>query len=64
MCAVMIDATPAAIAARNGSSPASIGPTSAGRERCESSTVEPCPGKCFAHAATPTRWNPRTAAAT
>ena len=64
MCAVMIDCTPAAIAARNGSSPASRSPTSTGSSRWESCAVEPCPGQCFAQAATPLLCSPRTHAAT
>ena len=61
MCAVMIDATPAAIAARNGASPV----RSARRARAEcGSRPSTRHRECFAHAATPSRCIPRTAAAT
>ena len=60
-CAVMIAATPAPIAARNGSS--SLCSVS-GSSRCESACVFPWPGKCFAHAATPRACVPSTNAAT
>ncbi len=64
MCAVMIDCTPASIAARNGSSATSSSSSTTGSARCESTDVSPCPGKCFAHAATPAPCSPRTNAAT
>ena len=68
MCAVMIEAAPASIAARNGGSAfatnASRSSWTTGSSRCESASVSPCPGKCFAHAATPWPWRPRTKAAT
>ena len=64
MCAVMIVCTPAAIAARNGTSASSISPSTVGSSRCESSAVAPWPGKCFAHAATPFACRPVTNAAT
>ena len=51
-CAVMIVCTPAAIAARNGSSPSSTSPVTVGSSRWESCSVAPWPGKCLAHAAT------------
>ena len=59
MCAVMIDCTPAAIAARNGSRPSRTSPVTVGSSRCESCSVSPWPGKCFAHAATPCACRPR-----
>ena len=68
MWAVMIERTPAAIAARNGTSgPASSSASEtsvAGSARCESSDVSPCPGKCLAQAATPAACWPSTNAAT
>mmetsp|Transcript_32739 Transcript_32739/g.104332 ORF Transcript_32739/g.104332 Transcript_32739/m.104332 type:complete len:245 (-) Transcript_32739:7-741(-) len=33
-----------------------------GRLRCESTSVSPCPGQCFTHAATPCPWMPPTIA--
>ncbi len=67
MCAVMIDWTPASIAARKGTSSrarsVSRSTSIVGSSRCESARVDPCPGKCFAHAATPTAWSPVTNAA-
>ena len=59
MCAVMIDCTPAAMAARNGSSATSSIDSTTGSARCESTDVSPWPGKCLAHAATPARCSPR-----
>ena len=67
MCEVMIVRVPAAMAARNGTSSrsrsVSSGRSTTGRARCESVAVSPCPGKCFALAATPVDWSPRTHAA-
>ena len=67
MCEVMIVRVPAAMAARNGTNSrsrrVSRGRSTTGRARCESVAVSPCPGKCFALAATPVDWSPRTHAA-
>ena len=60
----MIERTPAAIAARKGSSARGSSESTSGSARCESTDVSPWPGKCFAQAATPARWRPRTKAAT
>ena len=60
MCAVMIDCTPAAIAARKGGKPSATSPATVGSSRCESRSVAPWPGKCFAHAATPYACTPVT----
>src|SRR3954471_11122246 len=66
MCAVMIDRTPAAMAARNGTisrrSSRARSASTAGTSRWESCEVAPWPGKCFAHAATPASCRPFTAA--
>ncbi len=64
MCAVMIERAPASIAARKGVSAPSSSDVDDRNARCESTEVSPCPGKCFAHAATPALWRPRTNAAT
>ena len=68
MCADITTSTPAAMAARKGtSSRVSSRPQSArmmGSEMCESVSVSPWPGKCFAVASMPASWVPRTAAAT
>ena len=64
MCAVMIDRTPASIAARNGTSARWSRSSTDGSARCESTDVSPWPGKCFAHAATPALCSPRTNAET
>ena len=67
MWAVISDCTPASIAARNGTSSRATSVSRStsidGSSRCESARVAPCPGKCFAHAATPIRWSPATNAA-
>ena len=59
-CAVMIDATPASIAARNGTrsvwNSVSWSVSTVGSASCESTVVRPCPGKCFAQASTPSAW--------
>mmetsp|Transcript_24432 Transcript_24432/g.53334 ORF Transcript_24432/g.53334 Transcript_24432/m.53334 type:complete len:280 (+) Transcript_24432:672-1511(+) len=58
-CASMMAATPASAAAWKGGSSTCCrrGRSCArvGSSRCESLEVSPCPGKCFAHAATPWR---------
>ena len=68
MCAVMIDCTPASIAARNGhelaASSSSRRPRRSAARGASRLPVSPWPGKCFAHAATPRRWSPVTNAAT
>ena len=60
--------TPAAIAARNGTSSrsrrTSAVAATVGSARCESTAVAPCPGKCLAHAATPASCSPDVNAAT
>ena len=63
-CAVMIEPTPASIAARKGTSAASQSPEATGSARCESTAVSPWPGKCLAQATTPCACVPRTNAAT
>ena len=66
MCEVMTDATPAETAARKGASSRSAstssGASTRGRPWCESTTVSPWPGKCFAQAATPVDCSPSTQA--
>ena len=62
----MIDATPSSTAARNGSSSTSRSRSGAcsttGSAWWESTEVSPCPGKCFAQAATPSACRPRITA--
>ena len=66
-CAVMIDATPASIALRKGRSSTSSSRerecSTVGISRCESRSVSPWPGKCFAQAATPPPCRPPIIAA-
>ncbi len=56
-CAVMMVATPASIAALNGTNSTSRsrsgGCSTSGSSWCESVLVSPCPGKCLPQAATP-----------
>ena len=56
-CAVMINATPASMAALNGANSMARSRSGAcstiGSSRCESAAVSPCPGKCLPQAATP-----------
>jgi hypothetical protein len=65
--AVMIVATPAWIALRNGGSSTSSSRerecSTTGSARCESTSVSPWPGKCFAQAATPSSCRPWMSAA-
>mmetsp|Transcript_6097 Transcript_6097/g.20313 ORF Transcript_6097/g.20313 Transcript_6097/m.20313 type:complete len:277 (-) Transcript_6097:168-998(-) len=62
-CATKIDATPAAMASRNGGISTarrrSYVCAIVGNESCESPALSPCPGQCFAHAATPFFWSAR-----
>jgi hypothetical protein len=64
MCAVMMEATPASIAALNGTnstrSSRSGGCSTIGSSWCESVAVSPCPGKCFPQAAIPSACSVRT----
>jgi hypothetical protein len=64
MCDVMMLRVPAPMAAANGSSSrarrVSSGRSTIGIARCESEDVSPCPGKCFALAATPVDCRPST----
>src|SRR5829696_1994369 len=64
MWAVMITRQPASMAAANGTSSRrrnwSRDLSTAGSETCESRAVSPCPGKCFALAATPVDCRPAT----
>ena len=66
-CAVMMNATPAAMAARNGTHSTrrmrSGGCSTSGSSRCESTDVSPCPGKCLPQAATPSSCSPSMMAA-
>jgi hypothetical protein len=66
-CPGIMVSTPASIAARNGGrsrvTTSDRSPDTTASSRCESSTVDPCPGKCLAQAATPADCRPRTAAA-
>ncbi len=67
MWEVMTDATPASTAARKGASSRSWSTSrvtsTRGSPWCESTTVSPWPGKCFAQAATPVDCRPSTQAA-
>ncbi len=59
---VMMAATPAAIAARNGTKSTACkrsgGLSTRGSSRWESTPVSPCPGKCLPHAARPALCSP------
>ena len=68
ICAVMTDGTPSAAARRNGTSSTDSSRARSwsmrGNPRCESTSTSPCPGKCLAHASTPSRANGGSIAAT
>ena len=68
MWADITASTPAAIAARNGTSSTESRRAQlaaiTGSAMCESVPVSPCPGKCLAVASIPWSWRPRTSAAT
>jgi len=63
-CAVITASTPASIARRNGRSSTASSSlrllSMTGRPRCESTSVSPCPGKCFAVVIPPASRAPST----